>query len=223
MSVSRNIKRLRVQAGLTQEELAEKMFVSRKTISSWETNRSQPDVETLISLADILSTDVNELIYGVKEGAYIKYQKKYINVSASCVLLIGFILCSGKYISTCYWEKAFSEDALLHYNLFVYFIPCLLETICTIAFGVALLSTASLWYDIRIKKQNKVIILCSLMIFLFIIFFCSWFYELSQNIESSFRFELFYHYWWNRLLFIWGPSFILGILLFLLMNRQIAS
>lgn len=62
--VSKHIKRLRLQEGLTQEALAEKLFVSRQTISNWETGKSQPDLETLVQIAEALKTDATVLIYG---------------------------------------------------------------------------------------------------------------------------------------------------------------
>ena len=46
-SIPKNIKRLRQQASLTQDQLAEKLFVTRQTVSLWENGKTQPDIETL--------------------------------------------------------------------------------------------------------------------------------------------------------------------------------
>ena len=62
-SISSNIKRLRKKSGMTQDELAEKMHVTRQAISNWETEKNQPDIESLNALASIFGTDINELIY----------------------------------------------------------------------------------------------------------------------------------------------------------------
>ena len=51
-SIDRNIRRLRKEAGLTQEELAQKLFVTRQTISLWELGKVHPDLETLQKLAE---------------------------------------------------------------------------------------------------------------------------------------------------------------------------
>lgn len=48
--VAKHIKDLRKHAGLTQDDLAERMHVTRQTVSSWETGRTQPDIETLSAL-----------------------------------------------------------------------------------------------------------------------------------------------------------------------------
>ena len=66
-----NIKALRRQKGLSQEELAARLHVVRQTISKWEKDLSVPDADTLIRLAEILEVSVSELL-GAKiesEGA----------------------------------------------------------------------------------------------------------------------------------------------------------
>ncbi len=57
-----NIKLIRKQKGLSQEELAIKLNVVRQTISKWEQGLSVPDSELLVSLADALDTQVSILL-----------------------------------------------------------------------------------------------------------------------------------------------------------------
>lgn len=64
--ISKNIKRLRTAQNLSQEELAEKLYVSRQAISSWENNRTQPDIEMIGKLSEVFNVSVEELIYGEK-------------------------------------------------------------------------------------------------------------------------------------------------------------
>ena len=59
-----NLAGVRKKAGLSQEELAEKMRITRQTISKWETGASVPDVEELQGLCEALSVGAEELIYG---------------------------------------------------------------------------------------------------------------------------------------------------------------
>ena len=66
--ISKNIKRLRGERGLTQEQLAEQLCVTRQTVSSWENNRTQPDIDMLTALSDALGADVEELIYGKRRS-----------------------------------------------------------------------------------------------------------------------------------------------------------
>ena len=62
--LSENIFRYRRSLGLTQEALAEKLGVTRQTVSKWEGGQSTPDVEKLIALADCFGITVDELIRG---------------------------------------------------------------------------------------------------------------------------------------------------------------
>ncbi len=57
-----NIKTLRKQKGLSQEELSIKLNVVRQTISKWEQGLSVPDAEMLISISEIFDTPVNTLL-----------------------------------------------------------------------------------------------------------------------------------------------------------------
>ena len=59
---SENLKTLRKQKGISQEELASRLHVVRQTISKWEKNLSVPDADTLIRLAEILGVSVSELL-----------------------------------------------------------------------------------------------------------------------------------------------------------------
>ena len=58
------LSRERKQAGLSQEALAERIHVTRQTISNWESGKSLPDIEMLKTLAEVLEVPVERLIYG---------------------------------------------------------------------------------------------------------------------------------------------------------------
>lgn len=64
--IGKNIKALRTEKNMTQDDLAEKLFVTRQTVSNYETGRSRPDVEMLTKIAEVLETDANTVIYGPK-------------------------------------------------------------------------------------------------------------------------------------------------------------
>ena len=60
---SSNLRRLRKRTGLSQDALAEKLSVTRQTVSSWERGNSYPDLDMLVHISDALATDPNELLY----------------------------------------------------------------------------------------------------------------------------------------------------------------
>lgn len=66
--LSENLQRLRMQSGLSQKELAEKLHVVRQTVSKWEKGLSVPDADMLLKLAAIFNTTPNELL-GVEDPA----------------------------------------------------------------------------------------------------------------------------------------------------------
>jgi len=63
------LKELRKERDLTQEQLAETLNVSRRTVSRWETGSNLPDIDLLIEMADLYNVDLRELLDGErKEG-----------------------------------------------------------------------------------------------------------------------------------------------------------
>ena len=62
MEFSSKIREVRKKENLTQEEFAEKIFVSRNAVAKWETNRGYPDIQNLITISDIFEISLDELI-----------------------------------------------------------------------------------------------------------------------------------------------------------------
>ena len=62
------LKQLRKEKNLTQEQLAEKFFVSSRTVSRWETGSNTPDLSVLVELADFYDVDIREIIDGERKG-----------------------------------------------------------------------------------------------------------------------------------------------------------
>lgn len=81
MTVGEKLKNARNEAELTQEQLAEKLGVSRQTISSWENERSYPDIVNLIELSDLYQLSLDELLK--KEEKYIEELQEKTDVVAS--------------------------------------------------------------------------------------------------------------------------------------------
>ncbi len=94
MELGKRLKEYRSQAGMTQDELAEKLFVSRQTISSWENDKSYPDIHSLLMLGDVFGVSLDTLVKGdieiMKEkidGETIRSFKRDSNIFA--VLLVA--------------------------------------------------------------------------------------------------------------------------------------
>ena len=62
------LKRIRTAKGLSQQELAEKIYVTRSTVARWENGSRLPDIMMILRLSKCLNTDVNTLIYAAMEN-----------------------------------------------------------------------------------------------------------------------------------------------------------
>ena len=64
MELGNKIKELRKAQNINQNELAEKLFVSRQTISNWENDKSYPDIQSVLLLSEIFDVSVDTLLKG---------------------------------------------------------------------------------------------------------------------------------------------------------------
>lgn len=72
------LKELRKERGLTQEQLAEKLGVTNRTVSRWETGTNVPDLDILIDISEFYQIDVKELLNGERKTAEIKMEDTQI-------------------------------------------------------------------------------------------------------------------------------------------------
>lgn len=89
--IGKNIRLLREEKNLTQDELAEQLFVTRQTVSNYETGRSRPDVEMLVKIAEVLGVDVNTVIYGKEEPPYLRQEKRRFAVGVAVTLILAVL------------------------------------------------------------------------------------------------------------------------------------
>ena len=69
------LKGLRKEKGLTQEQLAEILHVSGRTISRWETGINMPDLSILIQIAEFYDVEIKEILDGKRKGGMVWYKK----------------------------------------------------------------------------------------------------------------------------------------------------
>ena len=90
MEIGKKLKNARIEAGLTQEKAAEKIDVSRQTISNWENEKSYPDIISVIALSDLYSVSLDELLKRDQKMA--EHLEESTNVVKSNKKLTGAIL-----------------------------------------------------------------------------------------------------------------------------------
>jgi len=97
MELGKQLKKYRNETGLSQDALAEKVFVSRQTISNWENDKSYPDVKSLLLLSEVFHVSLDQLIKGDVEKMKQQIQtedRNQFNKTGNIftVLLISFIV-----------------------------------------------------------------------------------------------------------------------------------
>ena len=133
VKIGKFIARLRKSKNMTQQQLADKIGVSFKTISKWENGRGMPDLSTLKPLSDELGITINELLNGeeIKKEEYlnkleenmiatIDYSDKKINDNEKklgiIILIIGFIISLASvsiFSSESSWSSIFSVVGII--------------------------------------------------------------------------------------------------------------
>ena len=109
MELGNQIKAHRAALSLSQEELAEKVYVTRQTVSNWETSKSYPDIHSLLLLSALFDVSLDQLIKGDLEtmkqevnAAYFNYFKGYsliytVLLAATIILPVPLIKWFGLY------------------------------------------------------------------------------------------------------------------------------
>ena len=133
MEIGKQIKKYRTEMELSQEELSEKIFVSRQTISNWENNKNYPDVKSLLLLSSLFNVSLDILIKGDLEEMKEQIKKEDID--------------------------GFKHDS----NIFAVLLLCtillpipLVRFMGYVGTGIwGLIAIASIYYAIRVEKYKK--------------------------------------------------------------------
>ena len=146
--IGKNIKQVRESKQMTQDDLAAMLFVTRQTISNYETGRTRPDIDTLVKLSTILNTDIHDLIYGPPN---ILSRPKILTRLCLCIGLILVLLLGNVHFA--HWANELKQ---MKYNVVPMFVlniiyrPAMFWII-----GYALMSCICLFYPLpQLKKQT---------------------------------------------------------------------
>ena len=108
MDIGNKIKEYRKMLNMSQDELALKVFVSRQTVSNWETNKSYPDIKSLsllsnifnVSLDDFIKGDIDEMKRIVDEEKVKEFHLLSIIYSIELIILIISAYPLAKFLNT---------------------------------------------------------------------------------------------------------------------------
>ena len=76
MELGKQIKKYRSELSLSQEALAEKIYVSRQTVSNWENDKNYPDINSLLRLSEVFQVSVDILIKGDVEKMKVEIRQQ---------------------------------------------------------------------------------------------------------------------------------------------------
>lgn len=140
MELGKQIKKYRTKFELSQDALAEKVYVSRQTISNWENDKSYADVNSLLLLSEVFQVSIDILIKGdievMKEQIQTQDQKSFDKLSKIYgILFIGVVVLPIplvhflNYVGTAIWVMLFAatiyyaikvEKQKKHFNIKTY-------------------------------------------------------------------------------------------------------
>lgn len=92
MEIGKKLKEARQMSGLTQENVAEKLNVSRQTISNWETEKFYPDILYVLQLSDLYQVSLDELLKGYER--MIQHLEDSTNVVKSNKKILLAFICN---------------------------------------------------------------------------------------------------------------------------------
>ena len=90
MEIGKKLKEARINSGLTQEQVAEDIKVTRQTISNWENERSYPDIMNVIDLSNLYSLSLDDLLKG--DDKMIEHLEENTNIVKSNRKLIAALM-----------------------------------------------------------------------------------------------------------------------------------
>lgn len=134
MEIGKKLKEARLGAKLTQEQVAERLFVSRQTISNWENEKLYPDIVSVIKLSDLYSISLDKLLKG--DTKMLEHLEESTDIVKSNQKLLLAVMANIVVFLTCLLMAAFLPES-------VFMVACV--------FCLAVVSVSCLLYQI-VKK-----------------------------------------------------------------------
>ena len=113
MNIGERIKEARLNTKMTQDDLAKEINVSRSTVANWESGRNNPDVESLIKIADILKVPIKSLL---KENGSILNKLTFTVVITILAILLMLVVMFKTNEMVDISNPDFISDAIIHKN-----------------------------------------------------------------------------------------------------------
>ena len=176
MEFNEKLQELRKQKGITQEELAQELYVSRTAISKWESGRGYPNIDSLKAIAKFFSITIDELLSGdelltiAEEDSEQKEQhiRDIVFGLLDCSVVMFFILpLFGQRADDA--VSAVSLISLANISIYIRIVYFLVVTVIAL-WGILTLAMQNSCYALWIRCKHKISFLLSVLgVFVFII------------------------------------------------------
>lgn len=173
MEFHEKLQELRKRRGLTQEELAEALYVSRTAISKWESGRGYPSIDSLKEIASYFSVTIDELLSGEKLLSIAEKENKS-NLLGMCDFLFGMMdVCSLLLIILPLYPNLV-EGYIYSVNLFAYtqastFHRTIYWIMFLLLIAVGMLKI--ILTELKIKKANRLVTVTSMFLSILTVLF----------------------------------------------------
>ena len=173
MDFHKKLQELRKNKGLTQEELAEALFVSRTAISKWESGRGYPSIGSLKEISKYFSVSIDELLSGEKLISIAERENK-TNIQRMCDFLLGIVdLLSFLLIALPLYPNTV-DGYVYSVNLFAYTETTVFNKTVYWVMFVALVLVGILKIiltQLRVEKGQKIVTMSSMTLSILSVFF----------------------------------------------------
>ena len=152
MSLGERLYELRKKKGLSQEEVAERLNVTRQSVSKWETDESKPDFDKIVPICELYEISTNELLNGTQEEKEEK-EVEFINKDNKKKRALFITSAIFLYFISLIWMVVAETSTNLNDGIIVggFFLLCAVATCLLIYQGIVLSTT------IAKKKKEKTV------------------------------------------------------------------
>ena len=213
--LGKRLRKLRMERKMTQEDLAQRLHVTRQAVSNWENGKTAVGIEYMVQLSEIYGVSVDEIIYGKRAGereAYPQKQRKYMICFVICTVTLMICMLLNITVKPKLMQLYYGEFVYRPYYWYRHIVPAIMAT----AAGVLLPSMISMFRDIRLwgkwKRLARILAVVWLVpVALGVIQYLGWLPIPVGGVWGS-VFEI----WWNlkfyrELFFLAGGCFFLGL------------
>lgn len=152
LDIGKKIQSARKEAKLTQEQVAEKLGVSRQTISNWENEKNYPDIVSVIRMSEIYQVSLDYLLKGERVMAeYYEYLEESTNVVKSNRKKTGFsLILSYVFIWTVsmivFWNFTEGSDAMGYSIMFLWLVLPVTTFVISVFVGIHNCGQKKKWF-----------------------------------------------------------------------------